>query len=65
MKTGMETPRRENPMKIWSAAPFFLTAEMMPQMIPTIQANREAKTASFKVLPKAAPMRRETGFPRE
>ena len=65
MKTGMETPSREKPMKIWSAGPFLRTAEMIPQMIPTIQANREAKTASFNVFTKAAPIRRETGFPSE
>ena len=54
MNTGMETPRREKPIKSRSGIPSFRSAAKTPQKIPRHQANSTAATVSFSVFPKAA-----------
>ena len=69
MNTGMDTPTRAPPMnsrsmrllsrrkRCW----FLQMAEMMPATMPTTQAKRAAKMASFTVLGKALMIRAVTG----
>ena len=52
MNTGTDTPKRENPIKTWSTIPFFLTAAIIPQIIPTTHATIAAAIANFTVLGK-------------
>ena len=48
-KEGVETANSENTMMILSAALLCHTAEIIPNRMPTTEANRVPPTASFRV----------------
>ena len=60
MNTGMDTPKREKPMKSLSSRLFSFMAAMMPQTMPMSQATTAAARARHTVLGKAWAIREDT-----